>query len=493
MMARAQAVPPFLRAFWGIAGLVAAVSLALTLRAESPLGAAGGILIVAAVAVPIGFWCARVVPGIPIFPIYAATYLWTFGLPLLLRHPVLENFDTASQFSAALAVVGFLLLGTLAWAGVARLPAKPAARWSPPETRSRSALVLLVAALLNVVLHGTVSSGVVTVSGGVFALLRGLLLGTASVAAFVLPYLWGRGELSPRLKRGTVAALALNLAINMSGLLLVGALSLCVLIATGHILGSRRVRAGFWLVLGAGFVFLHYGKGTMRERYWNAPGAHAPRPAEYPAFFAAWVRASYDQVVNGDAAAVQPFGERASLVQLFLRARAAQANGLPHLHGTTYAVIPALLVPRVIAPDKPQSHEGTFLLNIHYGLQTRDDTRRATIGWGLFNEAYANFDLAGLAALALLLGAGAGILARWTIGADPLSGRFLLAVLALSTAFQTEFSAGVFVTSLAQSSVGLLAYLAVRRAVVPRRRRIGVAVGPMRPAGPFRAERASRA
>ena len=90
-------------------------------------------------------------------------------------------------------------------------------------------------------------------------------------------------------------------------------------------------------------------------------------------------------------------------------------------------------------PDKPASHEGTSLLNIHYGLQRREDTRTTTIGWGIFNEAYGNFGYAGLIGLALIVGATLGAYARWTRDVPELSVRFLIAVVVLALAFQTEF------------------------------------------------------
>lgn len=142
---------------------------------------------------------------------------------------------------------------------------------------------------------------------------------------------------------------------------------------------------------------------------------------------------------------------------------------MPGLQGASYAIIPTLLVPRVLAPDKPTSHEGTTLLNIHYGLQRRDDTVTTTIGWGLFNEAYGNFGYAGVVGLGVVLGLAFGAFARWTQDVPELSARFLAGVLVLSIAFQTEFSAGVLVTSLFQSAVavvGLMLLLGARRIVV---------------------------
>src|SRR5206468_2846385 len=84
-------------------------------------------------------------------------------------------------------------------------------------------------------------------------------------------------------------------------------------------------------------------------------------------------------------------------MQLLLFVQAASPDDVPFMDGETYAILPTLLVPRILMPNKPASHEGTYLLNIHYGIQTRDDTAKTTIGFGLLNEAFANFGYIGIA------------------------------------------------------------------------------------------------
>ncbi|MDC0359009.1 hypothetical protein OAO01_09355, partial [Oligoflexia bacterium] len=123
----------------------------------------------------------------------------------------------------------------------------------------------------------------------------------------------------------------------------------------------------------------------------------------------------------------------------------------------TYAIIPQLLLPRILNPGKIASHEGTYLLNIHYGLQTRSATRSTTIGWGLVNEAYANFGFLGCLALSVLLGTLYGAIAKWSVFTPILSARALFAVILMSLAVQREMTAGVYVSVLFQAIVVLLA------------------------------------
>ena len=44
---------------------------------------------------------------------------------------------------------------------------------------------------------------------------------------------------------------------------------------------------------------------------------------------------------------------------------------------------------RIIDPEKPHSHQGTAILNIHHGLQSPDDTEGTTIGYKRIARAEA--------------------------------------------------------------------------------------------------------
>ena len=139
---------------------------------------------------------------------------------------------------------------------------------------------------------------------------------------------------------------------------------------------------------------------------------------------------------------------------------------VPYLHGGTYRIIPGLLVPRLLDEQKARSHLGTYMLAIHYDLQTTEETLTTTIGFGLINEALANFGYPGCLALGGVLGLFYGCVARWSAGFPLLSLRSLLGILVLSVSFENEFSAGVYVTTLFQGAcvLLLLAPLAMQRA-----------------------------
>jgi hypothetical protein len=421
--------------------------------------------------VPTYLWCSGRSSGLPAFPIYALTFTWTFGLPLMMDHPSLTDYGPDDHLIVGMAVSGFLLLGTLLWLAPSR-PRPHHRRVLLVVYPGRGVAWLLASLGLNAVFQLGKQAGWLAIPAGLYPIVAAVLLGLSTVAAFMLPYLWGRRELRTSLAVTAAALFVLDGIASMTGLLLVNVLAKFAVAVLGLTLGERRFRIVPVAVVLALLVPLHYGKHRMRDAYWYRSDAESTSlaPAQYPDFFAQWVQYSIENITTPDAGGrAASFSTRASLVQLFLLARERQREGAPALNGASYAIIPSLLLPRALVPDKPASHEGTYLLNIHYGLQRREDTRTTTIGWGLFNEAFGNFGYTGIAGLALFLGAVLGGYARWTQRVPELSARFLLAVLVLMMASQTEFSAGVLVSSLFQFTAvlgGLLLLLGARRQVV---------------------------
>jgi hypothetical protein len=96
------------------------------------------------------------------------------------------------------------------------------------------------------------------------------------------------------------------------------------------------------------------------------------------------------------------------------------------------------------------------MLSVYYGLQTEEATLRTTIGWGLVAESYANFGLLGCAGLGIFSGAAFGQATRWSLNTPFLSARSLFNILLVSFASQTEWTAGVYVAALFQSTITLV-------------------------------------
>jgi len=291
----------------------------------------------------------------------------------------------------------------------------------------------------------------------VFSVIRSALFALATVGLFALSYQWGKGIFSSKQRFIFVCVFVFYLLTQMSSLFMVSAIIATGLVVAGYTTG-RQYFPWPW-VLGALLIFgfLHLGKGAMREDYWGPD----PQPIQiwnYPGFFAEWFADAIEEInaITPNAPS-QPIYERVSLAHLLLKVQSETPEPLPYLYGATYTIIPGLLIPRIFDPSKLTAHEGTTILNVHFGIQEREDTETTTIGWGLLNEAYANFGVVGVACLGLLLGAMYGWITRVTAGASVLSLRNLVAMTFAALAVQAEFTAGVYCSALFQSLVSVLA------------------------------------
>jgi hypothetical protein len=444
-------------AFWvGLFSLTIAVLL--TAHPQYPESAVGAIAVIIPAWLPIYIWIRKGLGGLPIFPVFAITCTWTFGLPLLYEHPIVARFDAEDQLFAALSVMSFLLISTWVWYIVRRKKSAPPL--SCLAIRESGADAIFFAILAGSVVFTIAMTGNwLVMDPGVFAIVRSVVLAVQALACFVLSFRLGSGDLYGVNTFIFKALLFALILVGLPGLIMINSMAVVALAAFGYVSGSGKVP---WLSFAVGimaFAFLHVGKADMRDHYWGDADQGPVQPAEYPAFFTEWISTSTANVIAGenkDETQQSSLVERASLMQLLLYEQTL-SDQIPFMYGDTYSIVPMLLVPRVVFPAKPTTHEGTYRLNIHYGFQTREETVTTTIGFGLLNEAYANFGLAGIALLAIVSGAFYGVIERWASVVPLLSFRGLFSIIVASYSFQTEFAAGVYCAALFQSTIALIA------------------------------------
>lgn len=444
--------------FWSAAAILL-ISSILVIQSDSVETVAGAYLIAAAALLPAYLWLSGKAKGLPIFPIFALTHLWSYAIPLVIDNPQVTQYSAQMHLTASLIVTGYLLLGTGVWYQfVKTIPSSPLSLRIMDGKKAEPYLLAGFAA--GVAFNITATGGLTNIDAGLFALIRGVSLSITNLATFILAYRWGTQEMTKKRVGFFLVLLALFVLSNAATLLLIGAFSELLLVVIAYSLGRRKIPVLPLIVLTLVVLPLHYGKGEMRSKYWGNDGGATIKPWDYPSLFVEWAGYSWGHL-TGESDDVdsdpQSIAQRAGLINLLLLTQDATSKDVPFLNGETYIIIPQLLIPRFLYPDKPASHEGTYLLNIHFGLQTREDTRTTTIGWGLLNEAYANFGLWGVGGLAVVLGCLYGVVARWSMNCPVLSARYLFAILLISVAYQSEFSASVFVTALFQSTVPLLA------------------------------------
>ena len=445
-----------LRAFW-IAVTVFFLLELYTIKVTSLVILASAVSITVAALFPLYLWCSGKALGMPIFPLFALTYLWTYALPLVSDSKEILSYSSADIFLASLTTIGFLGLGTFVWFQfVNSTPAIPKYyRVLKVRNSEEFFLIILFAGILfNMSLVG----GWFKIDGGAFSLIRGTILGLNALSIFILSYRCGTKELSKIKSYLFLALLALYIIANTASLLLVGALSTVLLVAVAFIVGRRQVPWLPIIVVLICLAFLHYGKAEMRTKYWQPDQPqHLVQPWQYLAWYEEWLGYSVDyfNVPASQKVERQSFSNRASVIHLLLLAQTQTPKYVPHLSGLTYKIIPQLLIPRILNKDKFRTHLGTYILNIRYGLQNWRATSTTTIGWGLLNEAYVNFGFSGCAGFAVISGLAYGQATRWSINSPLLSSRSLFGVLLISFAFQTEWTAGVYVSALFQSLVPL--------------------------------------
>ena len=447
-----------LRVFWCIAIALVTLELFWT-ETDSLLSNIAALCITVAALFPSYLWCAGRVQGIPIFPLFALTFVWTYALPLVSNHSSVELYSPAKHLIAGLTTAGCLALATFVWLKFVQSP--------PPVPRVYRALssqkgdrffftILGLGVLFNLYMTG----GWFALDLGFFALLRNAILGLTALSTFVLSYRLGTQELSTSQSYGVLVLLSAYIITSAAGLLLVTSASIFLIAVAAFIIGRRKVPVPL-IAIGLIFLtFLHYGKAEMRAKYWAANQLLYVQPWQYPAWFTEWGDYSLNYLSRQDNVATverkQSLFERSSIIHLLLLVQDKSPDSIPYLNGQTYAIVPELIVPRFLNSKKIRSHEGTYLLNIHYGLQTREATLKTTIGWGLLAEAYANFSFAGCAGLAIVWGSIYGQVTRWSLNAPILSAQSLFAVLIMTFAFQTEWSAGVYAAALFQSTTVLI-------------------------------------
>jgi hypothetical protein len=399
-------------------------------------------------------------PGLPIFPLYAATFLPTFVFPFLDANERMRDYEPDALLRAALTAAGFILLGTFVSHYWVSRPHPPPSHCRALEG-SKGTDALLIAIALAIAFNVMDHAGWLTrLPTGVFTILRSALRGPVSFAVFVLAMRWGKRLLQP-LERAVFVALFAGYCITeAASLFLVGVILVFLMLVLGFVLGRQRLPPS---LIAIGLVvpgLLHAGKGEMRSNYWKeGDQGNQLAPLQYPRFFSQWAKSSFQVItlqkrgLEKDSTSIL---SRANTVYLLLLAQSLTPGEVPFLGGETYSIIPSALVPRLFDPEKASPHYSTSLLNVLYGTQTWEAAASTSIGWGMLNEAYANFGYTGCAIAAVLIANFFGLVSWWCKGMPAGSIQNLIGIYTLGFALQTEMTAAIFITAYLQGLVGLL-------------------------------------
>jgi hypothetical protein len=342
--------------------------------------------------------------------------------------------------------------------------------------------------LLSLFFNVNIPFQLISFSWNYVSLLQPFCNGLSTLAAFILAYRIGTGKSNRKIQFFFILTLVCNTIMMNTSLYLSNALPSLALALGGYALGKHKIPWFAGALVVAITYFLHAGKNEMRTRHWDASkNVPIQNISDVIDFYGEWSEVAVDELQKPkDEDSGATLLERNSLLHLTLYMQERFEAGLPHMNGDTYVIIPELLVPRILNPNKIWSLEGTTRINIHFGLQTREDTLTTTIGWGLINEGYANYGLWGMVLVCSVLGGFLGIVARMTSGFSIFSSRALLAIMILSVVIQTENTAGVFITTMFQTAVALALFSFLFMEILPHEEEVLFVKSPFKSKAPKR-------
>jgi hypothetical protein len=462
--------------------------IALCLLAASPFAVdpVAYMCITIPVLVAPFLWVSSGAFGIPVLPVIAALSYLYYALPLLSGN-TLAVYRPEDLVWAALSVGLFLTAASLAawpFLGDGRGRSKPRTPGKAQLIRARSVnnlatndelhRLIFIGLAAGILYHLSLASGAASYLGTAIGLVRSVAVTLTSLACYLIGFARGSGVLAGQRWFVALAGFLLVTALSMSGLFLVGGAVNIAAILLGYVLAAKRIP---WIMLGMVFAILsilNAGKLSIRNEYWAKDNQSLKSTSimQVPGMMVDWFAAGVGGTVSKALGSRQPENssllERTSLLHMVLAVQEATPSIIPYLEGGTYALLPSMLVPRFLQPDKTESQAGLNLLSVRYGRQRAEDTYKTTLGWGMVAEAYANYGNPAVLVVGALFGALCGMLMRLSATAAPLSLAMLMAIASTLALCNLELDVSSLVVSMLQTAGGILLFAALPR-VVKRR------------------------
>ena len=409
-----------------------------------------------------GLWPARIWimsggGGVPILPLVGLIYLQFYGLPMLGKMDDFMWFAPTAVLQAGLTVVAYLVAATLTWVWARKVSRRPYALQQGGQllTDVETIRLCMLGVGWGAAFEIAVLQDWLNWLGSSFGVVRAIAHSGSLVASYFLGVLIGQRKLRADQRRTALLLFVIMVVVTVSSLFLVRGIMLFATLMFAYFITARRIPLMPTLaILGLAFV-LHAGKAEMRDEYWMGD-SHLTSIIQIPGLYVQWIDRGVNALVEDRGG--QSLIERSSLLQMLLRAQAETPQRLDYLYGATYALLPPMLVPRFLWPDKPVSQAAMNMLNLRYGLVALDQEGniRTAIGWGVIAEAYINFSLSGVIGVGLLMGAFMGWIEGRSLGQPAVSLPTLLAIITMVTLINLEADLGYLITILFQSYISIL-------------------------------------
>lgn len=430
---------------------------------------------------PFWLWCTRRVVGLPIIPGLALIDLIFIVLPILDYRATVREYSPGAHLATLFAQWLFLGVMTAAWYRIASRPAPLPRRILMLDPRKGTSgfyqqCALLILLVVNVYLvldnSGFIYRHVyMRIGGGWRNPVNSVISILSFLATFVLSLSLGQRALSTFMSILSVTLISTSMLLASSNLILnTITVQFCAWLG-GFVLGRGRIPWVALLIFLSVVNVLHIGKWEMRRKYWEIfDGVSRPLTlVDYPSFYAEWMGhgiAGLNRPANQERSDRTNILERTSSADMLLYAQRYVPAHHPFLYGRTYAVIPELLIPRILHPNKPRAHQGQVILNVELGRQTLNQTMTTYIAWGMLAESWANFGWLGPVLLGLFLGGLGGYISSISAYAPLASYRFAVATICCllglnstqnvaSIIFTTFFQAIIVISALCLLVMGM--------------------------------------
>ncbi len=419
--------------------------------------------------------------GIPLLPVVGLQHFLIYGLPLVTLNETALEYPVEQLMICGSTVFLFMLAtgigGRMGWSLIRE---GKASVWNFELGSSLSGKVYTGMAIMMISGYFLFTLSMLTgvywqLFGGAAETLRPILRSVMTALLFAGSFL-GAFALSKGLGKQLAGLywvlVGCCFVVDCSSILLSSATALVLSILAGWMLGSGRVPVWFTVIAFGVLAFLNQSKFVMREAYWDEKDKVNVSLMQLPSFYANWASESV-RIMSGDA--VKEIGQATdesgqsllkrinNLQNLQYVVQAQESLKVPPISestfGTTYGMIPALLVPRIFWENKPRTHEGQVLLNLYYGRQQSvEQTEQTYIAWGLLPEAVGNYgQLLGATVLGVVLGFLLGLLEKWSHHKRLFSVAGLAIIsLLLQLGLSFEHVSTVFITSTFQMLVSIV-------------------------------------
>jgi hypothetical protein len=429
-------------------------------------------LLTLAVAAPAALWLRAGALGIPVLPITSAVYFVYYALPILRADAGFVFFTQFEVLSAAVSVTLFLTVATLACQATRSLQSfRPSRAFVDAVSSGQLSGIILAGLGLGLLYFLSLFSGFLDFLGPLFGLLRAVFLTATDVASFLLGYAIASGLIRGSRRALALACLVGVVALSLSTLFLVAAITYILSAILGYVITAKRVPWTTLAMLGSALFVLHAGKEEMRQKYWMPDANYASDSSvlKLPGMIVEWVSDGVSAMTNGGY--YQDVIDRASLIKLLMIVKRLAPDRVPFLNGESYSYLPYMLVPRFVQGDKTVSQASMMLLNIRFGFQSQEGAASTAIGWGLIPEAYANYGDVAVVLVALVVGAFAGLLTGWSERAPVISAPTLVTIAAMMALVNVEADFSYLFTNIFQGCAAVLIFYTAFRLISGRGKR----------------------